>query len=251
MLEFGILILAIAFAAEYFDATLGMGYGTALTPILLLIGLEPLQVVPAVLVSALVAGLAASLAHHKVGNVNFRSPRAVKIVLLLATCSIFGAFAAVLVAVSIPAFYLEFYIGLLVALMGGLILWKRKSRSPFSRLRIILLGVVAAFNKGISGGGYGPLVTSGQILSGIDGKNAVGITTLAESLTCAAAVTAFLFVGGASIDWELSGVLTAGALLSVPLSALSVKKIQHEGMALIIGTATLALGLFTLWGLFA
>ena len=54
---------------------------------------------------------------------------------------------------------------------------------PFSWWRIGGLGTLAAFNKGISGGGYGPLVTAGQVLSGIRGRNAVGITSLAEGVT--------------------------------------------------------------------
>ena len=33
----GITIVVIAFIAEYIDSTLGMGYGTTLTPLLLII----------------------------------------------------------------------------------------------------------------------------------------------------------------------------------------------------------------------
>ena len=34
----GLIIAAVSFAAEYVDSSLGMGYGTTLTPVLLLIG---------------------------------------------------------------------------------------------------------------------------------------------------------------------------------------------------------------------
>ena len=250
LLEVGIFILVIAFILEYFDATLGMGYGTALTPVLLIIGLEPLQIVPAVLISAIVAGLFASLAHQKVGNVNFRKPRIHKIVMMLAACSIIGAVAAVFIAVNISTFYLTLYIGLLVTAMGLLILWKRKAKTSFSKGKMLVLGIVAAFNKGISGGGYGPLVTSGQILSGVDGKHAIGITTLAEGLTCIVAAGLFIFMETPIIDWELAAILTLGAALSVPFSALTVKKIKIEGMTTLIGGATVLLGLVTLIELF-
>jgi uncharacterized membrane protein YfcA len=46
-----------------------MGYGTTLTPVVLLLGFEPLHVVPAVLLSEFVTGLVAAGFHHKVGNV--------------------------------------------------------------------------------------------------------------------------------------------------------------------------------------
>ena len=48
--------LAIFFAAlacEFMDSSLGMGYGTTLTPLLLMAGFEPLQIVPAILLHAL------------------------------------------------------------------------------------------------------------------------------------------------------------------------------------------------------
>jgi uncharacterized protein len=53
----GFAIAAVSFAAEYVDSSLGMGYGTTLTPVLLLLGFAPLEVVPALLVSQLLAGL--------------------------------------------------------------------------------------------------------------------------------------------------------------------------------------------------
>jgi uncharacterized membrane protein YfcA len=44
-------VVILAFFLEVVDASIGMGYGTLLTPVLLMIGFDPLQVVPAVLVS--------------------------------------------------------------------------------------------------------------------------------------------------------------------------------------------------------
>jgi len=41
---------------------------------------------------------------------------------------------------------------------------------------------VGAFDKGISGGGYGPVVTGEQMVLGIPGRNAVGITSFSEGL---------------------------------------------------------------------
>ncbi|RLA96490.1 MAG: hypothetical protein DRG32_05200, partial [Deltaproteobacteria bacterium] len=61
----------LAFICEYIDATLGMGYGTILTPLLLLMDLVPLQVVPAVLFSQFLAGLVGGFWHHRLGNVAF------------------------------------------------------------------------------------------------------------------------------------------------------------------------------------
>ena len=50
----GIPIFLAAFIAEYFDSSLGMGYGTTLTPVLLFMGYTPMQIVPAVLLSEMI-----------------------------------------------------------------------------------------------------------------------------------------------------------------------------------------------------
>ena len=64
----GVAIISLLF--EYMDASLGMGYGTTLTPILLIIGFAPLEVVPAVLLGQLVGGMIGGLAHHRLGNIS-------------------------------------------------------------------------------------------------------------------------------------------------------------------------------------
>ena len=77
--ELGIGIVVLAFFAEYIDSTLGMGYGTTLTPLLMLLfGFGPLQIVPAVLFSELVTGLLAGFTHHSMGNVEL-FPKTIRI----------------------------------------------------------------------------------------------------------------------------------------------------------------------------
>ncbi len=266
----GIAIMIVAFFAEYIDSSLGMGYGTTLTPLLLLFGFNPLQVVPAILLSELITGLLAGFTHHKAGNVNFKPkstniryimkrlkelgyvesfkrgiPIHLKIALVLAACSIIGTIAAVFIAVNIPKFWLKLYIGLLVMVIGGVILFTLNKNYKFSWKKILGLGFIASFNKGISGGGYGPVVTGGQLLSGVSGRNAVGITSLAEGLTCAVGVVAYLLTKSI-IDWRLAPYLIIGAVISVPFSALTVKKIKTRTLAIIIGIVTLILGAFTI-----
>jgi len=266
----GLCIVLIAFVAEYVDSTLGMGYGTTLTPVLLLMGYEPMQVVPAVLLSELFTGLLAGLAHHRAGNANFRPkrlgprliikrvrqfgvaesvrrgiPRDLRVAVVIAACSIVGTLAAVFLAVSISRFYLKLYIGAMVMLIGMYILLSRAKQHRFSWKKVTGLGLVASFNKGMSGGGYGPVVTGGQILSGVEGKSAVAITSLAEGLTCVVGFLAYLLTRSIQ-DWTLFPFLCVGALLSVPLSAYTVKRMRTRYLKLAIGILTTVLGAFTL-----
>lgn len=267
------VVMFLAFWGEYIDSTLGMGYGTTLTPVLLLMGYEPLQIVPAVLVSELFTGLLAGFTHHAMGNVTLlprtmrlsliirrlrekgmvdgmrdHLPLHLKITLLIAGCSVFGTVLSVWLALSLPKFYLNLYIGILIFVIGIVILATRNRHFSFSWRRITGLGLLASFNKGISGGGYGPVVTGGQLLAGVDGKNAIGITSLAEGLTCIVGVFMY-WVFPQTIDWRLAPWLCLGALLSVPLSAWTVKVMKTDRLRLLIGVITLVLGAATLWKL--
>lgn len=251
LLEFSALIIIFAFLCEYIDSSLGMGYGTTLTPLLLIMGYSPLQVVPAILLSELITGFSAAFFHHKFKNANFKiGTTDLKIALVMALCSIFGALAAVFIALRLPTFFLKLYIGLLVFSMGVLILATLNRKFKFSWRKIISLGLLAAFNKGISGGGYGPIVTSGQIMSGVKSKKAIGITSLAEGLTCLVGVITYLIFTNHTIEWGLAPSLVLGAVLSVPFAAYTVKKFKGRHLKLIVGIATLILGLITLGKLF-
>ncbi len=238
-------IVLAAFACEYVDSTLGMGYGTTLTPALLLVGFEPLQIVPAVLLSELLTGLTSGVLHHGAGNVNFRKgSRHRHVAMLLAVCSIVGTVIAVTVSLQIPKWALKGYIGLLVFGIGVTILALRNRTYGFSWKKIAGLGMLAAFNKGMSGGGYGPVVCGGQLLSGLEAKSAIGITSMAEGLTCVVGVIMFLLTVG--IDGRLALPLVIGAMLSVPLSVHSVKAFSGKWLRKAIGVTTLILGATTL-----
>src|SRR5699024_487269 len=58
-------VVLLAFLFETMDSAAGMGFGTALAPLLLAMGHDPLQVVPVLLVSESVTGLMAATAHHE------------------------------------------------------------------------------------------------------------------------------------------------------------------------------------------
>lgn len=241
-----IVLILLAFICELVDSSLGMGYGTTLTPVLMIIGFSPLAIIPCVLLSELISGITAGLAHHKAGNVNFkRGSIHLKIALVLAACSIIGATIAVFLALNIPTLWLKTYIGVIVLGMGIVILLTLNKDFKFSWKKITGLGLIAAFNKGMSGGGYGPVVTGGQILSGVNGNNAVGITSLAEGLTCVVGVVVFI-ISPEIINWSLAPSLIIGALLSVPFSAFIVKKLPTKALKISIGLLTLILGLVTL-----
>lgn len=238
-------VLAIflgALLCEFMDSSLGMGYGTTLTPLLLLAGFAPLQIVPAVLLSELITGVAAGVLHHRDGNVDFlKDAHARRTAMLLGSLSCVGAVLAVWMAVSISKFWLGLFITLIILAMGVIILLTRNRKIPYRAGGIMAVGAVAAFNKGLSGGGYGPLVTAGQMVAGLPAKHAVAITSVAESLTCLIGLLAYLALGK-RIAWELAMPLAVGALLSVPMATLTVRRASEASLRGVVGVVTLILG---------
>jgi uncharacterized membrane protein YfcA len=257
-------VALIAFSFQYMSVSMGLGYGTVLTPVLIIMGFAPLQVVPAVLLSQFAGGVIGGVAHHRVGNIDLdfrrdnrlikerlrglgylpRSPDA-KVIFVLAICGAVGALVGVLCAVNIPKLALETYIGVMVLAVGVLILVRRNRSGTLSWKRLIGMGLLGSFNKGISGGGYIPLVTGGQIISGREVKSSVGSTTVAVTLVCAVSFLGYVLIKG-NIYWSLVAAATIGSVIAAPFAAMMVKRIDARRLKIAIGVATSLLGALTI-----
>ena len=194
MIEF-LIIGIVAFIMETIDSGLGMMYGTILSPLLILGGYNPFIVVPSILLSQAIGGVIATYQHHKFKNAefNFKS-KDFKIASLIFGLGfiavVFGAFVGNL----LPVIYLKTYIALLCIAMGSLVLIKKKFK--FSWKKISLIGAISSFNKALSGGGFGPIVATGNITSGIETKRAIGIIDFAEAPICIVSFIAWFIIGG-------------------------------------------------------
>ncbi|RLI98654.1 MAG: hypothetical protein DRO99_00250 [Candidatus Aenigmatarchaeota archaeon] len=243
----GMLVLAgvMAFIMECVDASLGMGYGTVLSPVLIIMGFSPLLVVPSILLSQAAGGFTASLFHHKFKNVEFcRRSKDSLIVYIITLSGVAATVIAALIAVSIPKVYLNTYIGLLVAIMG--IILASSITFRFTWKRMVGVGVISSFNKGMSGGGFGPVVTGGQMIAGQNHKNAIGCTTAAEAPICIAGFLIYLLFNGIA-NWWLPLVLFAGAALAAPIGAFTTSKMESGRFKRILGLLIMVLGIWTLW----
>ena len=263
-----VAVVFLAMICQYMGVSLGVGYGTPLTPLLIIIGFLPLQIIPAVLFSQLVGGIIGGLAHHRAGNISldFKRdeelikkrlrglgylPRSTdsKVVLTLVVCGVIGGLVGVFTAVNISQVALETYIGVLVLAIGMAVLLRRTNSSGFSWKNIVVLGVIGSFNKGMSGGGYVPLVTGGQIISGRDAKSSVGSTTVAIAILCAVGFLGYLLIEG-DVYWRLVAATSIGSIVAAPFAAMTVKKVSSDKLKFIIGFFTIILVTFTLLKVF-
>jgi uncharacterized membrane protein YfcA len=88
-------------------------------------------------------------------------------------------------------------------------------------------------------------VTGGQLLVGVEGRNAIAISGVAEGVTSAVGVLIFI-LNGVALDPSLTPSLTIGAVLSVPAAAYIVSKLSVKRITSAIGGTMLALGGYTL-----
>ncbi len=238
-------LFLIAFSCEYIDASFGMGYGTISSPLLIIMGFPPLSVVPSILFSQMLGGSVASIFHHRYKNAIFKlASRDSKVVYTITLLGVIAAITAVFIAINIPRKILTGYIGLLVLTMGVILLFNFKFQ--FSWKKIALIGLISAFNKGIPGGGFGPVVTGGQLLSGQDYKNSIGCTTLAEVPICLVAFLIYLLTKSI-INWNILLPLTLGSICATPFGAYTTKRTPEKKIKLILGLLITCLGIFTLW----
>jgi uncharacterized membrane protein YfcA len=182
----------LAFAAGFLDTALGMGYGTVLGPLLLAAGYRLPEVVPALLLSQVIAGLVGARFHHANGNVSFvRDAVHLRVAAVLVAAGLLGGVAGPWVARQVREGVVRAYMGVMIVTLGLWVLLGRRARG-FSWYRLVTVGALASVNKGLTGGGYGPVIAGGQIVAGLDPKAAVAITNLAEAVVSLAAAGSYV-----------------------------------------------------------
>ncbi|WP_254526068.1 sulfite exporter TauE/SafE family protein [Natrinema caseinilyticum] len=247
------LVVLVAFVLETTDSAAGMGFGTGLAPLLFVLGYEPLQIVPVLLVSETLTGLIAGAVHQNVENVTF-SIRPLneesKLLLLLVGVGSVATLGSVLlayVALELSEAAIETYVSVLVLMMGvvGVSRAKLRTQIEYKPRRLVVFALLAGVNKGIGGGGYGPVITLGQILSGVYEKSAVAITTLAEGIVSITSVITFLllFHYGVPVDFRLLPSIFAGGFLAAIVAPYAVRVVPNAIWRYVIPIYAFGIGL--------
>jgi len=244
-----VLLIVPSFLTAVVDIVFGMGFGLTMTPILLLMGYAPHQIVPALLFSSMLGNLISPFFHHKFKNVDLSlCSYHFNMSLLIGILGVVGSLVGASVSIGISDFYLSLYIGLLIVALGLFLLINRKLKARFTWLRLALFGIFGAFNKGISGSGFGPIITTGMIIMKINEKVAVSIQTFSELFVSIAGFLTFL-LAGSQISWDLILPLSIGVALSTPLAAFVVHKFESRKLRTTIASVTIFLGALTLLSL--
>ena len=223
--QWGIVWSVVFFAVvfEFLDSAAGMGYGTAFTPMLLLMGYEPLQIIPVIMIQQACAGLISAYMHKEYGNVEWRFfplSETSKLFLIISGIGILAvsfSITSVYGLLRLGQVWIKFYVVILLLAMGLIAFFCCQKASAYRPHRMYFFGALAGFNKGIGGGGYGPVVTIGGMLSGVPAKTMVAITAFSEGLVCIVSILVWIFWlnNGVVIDFLLLPSMLLGSILSV------------------------------------
>ncbi|TXT54907.1 MAG: putative membrane transporter protein [Candidatus Thorarchaeota archaeon] len=246
MLVVFLVLFILSFICEYAAATLGMGYGTTLAPLLLIAGYAPLVLVPVILFSQFFAGFIAAGFHHKFENMDLKDNHQRSAITIFTITGIIGVVVSILASISLPSIIVKTYIAITVILVGILTFVDGGHHTPYSQRKLAGLGILAAFNKGMSGGGYGPITTAGQMISGIPPRAAIAITALVEGIICIIGVILYYLLA-APVDLLLLASVTAGGIVAAPLSAFTTKTLKQESVKKAVAIAIILIGIVSLF----
>lgn len=257
MLELIPLIVILAFLFETMDSCAGMGFGTGLAPLLFLLGYDPLQVVPILLISEAITGFTAGFFHQEFENVKFKIKKPLnKETKVMLNIAILGCLAIVFsvfmtyYAIKLEKNTIKTYVAILVLAMGILAIFKMKSNSNlYKPKRLKFFAILAGFNKGIGAGGYGPVVMLGQIFSGIYEKTATAIVSLAEGIVSVVGVAAFVLIPVVSnqpleIDFLLLPSVFTGGFIAALISPYIVRVLPNKLWRIVIPVYAIGIGAY-------
>jgi len=231
-----LLIGVLAIIMEFIDSSMGMMYGTILSPLLIGMGFRPEVIVPSILISQAVGGVVGTVRHHKYNSANFNGlTKDTKIVLAIVLPGVLACLIGAYVAVSIPGWVLKLYIGLLVIIMG------------FFCIKIV--GMIAAFNKALTGGGFGPLTSTGKIVGGVNPKLSIATTTYAEVPICGLAFVFWIIFNG-GVDYIYPLTMCIGAVIGAFVGPWVTFKMKTEKIRKLIGVLAIISGIWCIAKIF-
>lgn len=235
-------VVAMVIFFDYMDSAAGMGFGTALTPLLLVLGFDPKQIVPAVMIQQGVAGLVSTYLHKEFENVEWKFKPMSETIKLWLIISIVGCFAvafsitAVYAYLKVGKLYIKLYVAVLLLMMGIVSIYQSKKDRPYRPKRMFGFAALAGFNKGVGGGGYGPVVTIGGLMSGVPVKSMLAVTAICEGTVSSFAILVWLclLTGGVVIDYVLLPSFMIGTIFATTLACYTTRAFPSSLLRIVV-----------------
>jgi uncharacterized protein len=241
-----VLLLAIGFAAQLVDGTLGMAYGILSNTALLAFGMAPAQASALVHTAEVFTTGASAASHIYHRNVDWQLVRRLGISGVLG--AVLGAWILSNIDVSVARRLVYCYLFLM-----GIYILLRLTQHVAIRQRPATwttpLGFAGGFLDASGGGGWGPMVTSTLIGSGHGPRYSVGSVNTTEFFVAIAAATTFFAELGAS-PLEQLVPLVLGGVLAAPIGGWAVKHVTARYLMIGVGALIVALSFWQLLRVF-
>jgi uncharacterized protein len=233
--------VAVGFAAQLVDGSLGMAYGVTASTLLLSLGVPPATASATVHAAECFTTGASAISHHAFGNVNRQLFRR----LLLP--GILGAITGAYLLSSFPGHTLTPVVAMYLMVMGIVIVMKAFREFPprIVTTHLTSLGFGGAFVDAAGGGGWGPIVASTLIARGNDARLTIGSVNAVEFFVTLAASLMFVLMLGLT-NWHMILALALGGLVAAPLAAWACTRIPLKPLMVLVGLVVIALSIRTL-----
>jgi len=250
-------VVFIAAFFEFMDASAGMGFGTALTPLLLMIGFDPKQIVPVVMIQQGAAGLVGAFLHSEFENVEWKFKPMSETIKLALIIVISGVVFNVLAIVGIykifevDKIWIKLYVAALLLMMGVTSLFQSKKERPYKPGKMVFWASLAGFNKGVGGGGYGPVVTIGGLMAGVPVKSMMAVTAISEgSVSTVSVLVWFLMLSsGVTIDYILLPSFMLATMFSAVAAPYMTRVFPEKIWKVVVPAYCLCLTAYAFWKL--
>ena len=239
-----LLMLITGFIAQMADGSLGMGYGTISTTVLLAYGVNPAIVSSRVHSARVFSSAVSGYSHHRFGNINKK---------LFKALIIPGVVGAAIGAAC--AFYFQKYstwvrvpVSLYTVYLGYFIVRKafKKQNKTDKIKRAGWLASAGGFMDAFAGGGWGALVTSTLISKRKSPRYVIGSVCLAEFFVVLTSSILFFILLKSIPLLEVLGLIVGG-LVAAPIAARLVGKLPLKTMFILVGGLVIITSFFTLW----
>jgi hypothetical protein len=248
------VVLMAAFF-EFMDASAGMGFGTALTPLLLVLGFDPKQIVPVVMIQQAAAGLVGAFLHREFENVEWKfKPMSATVKLslvIVVSAAIFNVLAIVGVykIFQVEKVWIKLYVAILLLMMGAISLFQSRKERPYKPGKMVLFASLAGFNKGVGGGGYGPVVTIGGLISGVPVKSMLAVTAVSEGTVSTISLITWLVMltSGVTIDYLLLPSFMLATMFSAVAAPYMTRVFPEKLWKIVVPAYCLCLTAYAFW----
>lgn len=234
-----IVLGVVGLLAQLIDGSLGMAYGVTSSTLLLAAGIAPAAASAAVHFSEIGTTLVSGFAHHRLGNVDWRT------VGIIAVPGGLGAFAGATFLSSIDGQTAKPWVAALLLGLGVYVVWRflalggrrPQFKGRLSAAFLAPLGVVAGLMDAIGGGGWGPVGTTSLLSSGrLEPRKVVGSIDTAEFVVAVGGSLGFLLALGTSgINFGYAAALLAGGVVAAPIAAWLVRRMAARVLGVAAG----------------